>query len=784
MKKISLNENWKYAHIGEDDYKDVTLPHDAMLSEKRTEGSPGGKNTGYFEGRDYIYERVLKLDKKEGSRYVLEFEGVYRNARVYLNGEEIAFRPYGYIGFYVDITDKVLSGENKLEVKAFNADQPNSRWYSGAGIYRPVWLYELPEKHIEINGIRVRTLDYTTGKISVSVATSHGGAVKAEVSDGETIVASGKGEEEIVLHVHEAKLWSESSPYLYTCRVTYEGEVREEKFGIRQIECDSRRGFLVNGEKVLLKGACVHHDNGVLGACAYDEAEERKVKLLKNAGYNAIRSAHNPCSKAILNACDRLGMFVMDEYVDMWYIHKTKYDYATYFDEWWERDLKDIVEKDFNHPSVVMYSIGNEVSETAQKRGIRLSEDMTKYLNDLDGSRPVSCGVNIFFNFLSSIGFGVYSDDKANKTAKDPKKKKKHKAVGSEFFNKLAGLLGDKVMKLGATLRGSDRKSKHHFAKMDVAGYNYGILRYKKDVKKYPERVILGSETFVRDAYTFYEFAKKHNALIGDFVWAGIDYLGEVGLGAMEYKNYAKDFVGGLGWLTAGSGRLDITGRELGEALYTKVAYELLPIAIAVVPADNAGKPHSPSAWGMTNARESWSWNGCDGNTTSVEVYARAYKVRLLVNGKKVGERKIKNDCKAIFKTKYYGGTIEAVGMSKDGQEICRTALSTAGDETVLRIEPENENPKKGGLLFVRLRYTDESGTTKPLARREIELAVEGGKVLGFGNGCPYNERGYLENVSDTYYGEAFAVVRAEGDVKIHATSAFGDAQATIKTEA
>ena len=784
MKKISLNENWKYAHIGEDDYKDVTLPHDAMLSEKRTEGSPGGKNTGYFEGRDYIYERVLKLDKKEGSRYVLEFEGVYRNARVYLNGEEIAFRPYGYIGFYVDITDKVLSGENKLEVKAFNADQPNSRWYSGAGIYRPVWLYELPEKHIEINGIRVRTLDYTTGKISVSVATSHGGAVKAEVLDGETVVASGKGEEEIVLHVHEAKLWSESSPYLYTCRVTYEGEVREEKFGIRQIECDSRRGFLVNGEKVLLKGACVHHDNGVLGACAYDEAEERKVKLLKNAGYNAIRSAHNPCSKAILNACDRLGMFVMDEYVDMWYIHKTKYDYATYFDEWWERDLKDIVEKDFNHPSVVMYSIGNEVSETAQKRGIRLSEDMTKYLNDLDGSRPVSCGVNIFFNFLSSIGFGVYSDDKANKTAKDPKKKKKHKAVGSEFFNKLAGLLGDKVMKLGATLRGSDRKSKHHFAKMDVAGYNYGILRYKKDVKKYPERVILGSETFVRDAYTFYEFAKKHNALIGDFVWAGIDYLGEVGLGAMEYKNYAKDFVGGLGWLTAGSGRLDITGRELGEALYTKVAYELLPIAIAVVPADNAGKPHSPSAWGMTNARESWSWNGCDGNTTSVEVYTRAYKARLLVNGKKVGEKKIKNDCKAVFKTKYYGGTIEAVGMSKDGKEICRTALSTAGDETVLRIEPENESLKKGGLLFVRLRYTDESGTTKPLARGEIELAVEGGKLLGFGNGCPYNERGYLENLSDTYYGEAFAVVRAEGDVKIHATSAFGDAQATIKTEA
>jgi len=483
----------------------------------------------------------------------------------------------------------------------------------------------------------------------------------------------------------------------------------------------------------------------------------------------------------MLDACDRLGMLVMDEYVDMWYIHKTKYDYATYFEDWWQRDLTDLAEKDFNHPSVVMYSIGNEVSETAQKKGIQLSEDMLNYLNEIDGTRPVSCGVNIFFNFLSSIGFGVYSDKKAQKVPKNPKKPKKEKEVGSAFFNKIAGIMGDKFMKWGATLRGSDRKTRGHFAKMDVAGYNYGILRYKKDLKKYPDRVILGSETFVKDAYSFYELAKDNNALIGDFVWAGIDYLGEVGLGAMEYADYAKDFVGGVGWIAAGSGRLDLTGKESGEALYTKVAYGLLPIAITVVPVSNANKEHSPSAWGMTNARQSWAWNGCDGMQTKVEVYARAYKIKLIINGKTVGEKKTKKDCKVIFKTKYYGGKVEAVGYDKSGKEICRTDLTTAGEETVLTVKPETEIVKKGGLWYVRLQYTDGNGTVKPLARGDIKVTVDGGKLLGLGNGCPYNERGYLTDTTDTYFGEALAIVKATGEkVVLTAESKYGNGKTEV----
>ena len=279
-----------------------------------------------------------------------------------------------------------------------------------------------------------------------------------------------------------------------------------------------------------------------------------------------------------------------------------------------------MVEKDYNHPCVVLYSTGNEVSETAQKRGIALTKEMTDFLHGLDDSRPVTCGVNIFFNFLSSIGFGVYSDEKAKKEAEKAEKAKakgkavKKKSVGSKFFNDLAGLFGDEFMKRGATLHGCDVKTRDAFANMDIAGYNYGIYRYKHDLKKYPQRLILGSETFCNDAYKFRELAKAEPRLVGDFVWAGMDYLGEVMVGSWEYEDYAKNFDGGLGWVSAGSGRIDLTGKPLGEALYTRVALEKdNGPYIAVCPVNHTGDRHSPSAWKMTNAMPSWSWTGCEG---------------------------------------------------------------------------------------------------------------------------------------------------------------------------
>ena len=788
MKKIDFNQAWTYCRVGEETVKrEVMIPHDAMISEKRTEDSAGGINTGWFEGYDYIYEKEFEIpDEYEKQEISFEFEGVYHNAEVYLNGKKAAYRPYGYTNFYIDADPYLKCGEkNQIRVIAHNADQPNSRWYSGAGIYRPVWMYVRPKQHILRNGIRVRTLRVDPAVIEAEVNTNAPGKVKLEViaDAGSDVITAAEihtdGKLTKQFEIPDAKLWSVNTPNLYRLRVTFAAEQEngqnkcmdtdqeEVIFGIRTLKWDEENGITINGERVILRGACIHHDNGVLGACCYPDAEARKIRILKENGYNAIRSAHNPCSKALLEACDRQGMLVMDEFVDVWYIHKTEYDYVNYFKEWWKQDLKDMVEKDFNHPSVILYSTGNEVSETAQKKGIHLTKTMTEYLHRLDDSRPVSCGINIFFNFLSSIGFGVYSDKKAKKEAEQAEKtkgKKKKKAVGSQFFNDLAGLMGSGFMKTGATFYGCDVKTRGAFANMDIAGYNYGIKRYQHDLKKYPDRLILGSETFCDDAYTFWEMAKKNPRIVGDFVWAGMDYLGEVGVGSWEYRDYAPEFDHGPGWITAGSGRIDLTGKPLAEAGYTKTAFELTnhPV-IAVRPVNHTGEKHSPSAWKMTNAMESWSWEGFEGKQAEVEVYARAARVDLFLNGKKIGSNTLKNACDTKFKVIYQSGMLEAVAYDQKGKELSRSALYTAEKDTELRVIAEKKSVRKDHLTFIRLQYTDKIGTVKPLKRGILKVSVKGGKLLGLGNACPYNEIGYCTNETDTYWGEALAVVQADG---------------------
>ena len=795
MKATPLLTGWTCRHL--DDTapgKTVTLPHDAMLAEPRTALSAGGTNTGWYEGYDYEYRRTLTVPENElADTHILEFEGVYHNAEVWLNGQKAAFRPYGYTNFYVDCAPYLHAGENELRVIARNADQPNSRWYSGAGIYRPVQLWTAGGAHIALNGVKIRTLSLDPAVVEVRVKTTAPGTVRLTVDDLPAVQQESDGEAVFTLTLDNARLWTPETPNLYTCRVSFADDEVTETFGVRKVEWGTD-GFLLNGKRYIIQGACIHHDNGLLGAVCDPDAVARKVRLLKENGYNAIRSAHNPCSKALLAECDRQGMLVMDEYIDHWYIHKTEHDYVDYFNEWWHQDLTDMVEKDYNHPCVVLYSTGNEVSETAQKRGIALTKEMTNFLHGLDDSRPVTCGVNIFFNFLSSIGFGVYSDEKAKKEAERAEKAKqrgekaaKKKAVGSQFFNNLAGLLGDEFMKRGATLHGCDVKTRDAFANMDIAGYNYGIYRYKHDLKKYPQRLILGSETFCNDAYKFRELAKQEPRLVGDFVWAGMDYLGEVMVGSWEYADYAETFDGGLGWVSAGSGRIDLTGKPLGEALYTRVALEAdNGPYIAVCPVNHTGDRHSPSAWKMTNAMPSWSWTGCEGRKANVEVYARAARVELVLNGHTVGSKTLKNDCLARFSIPYESGTLEAVSYDAADHEIGRYKLQSAGGATSLTLDAEEPAAQTGHLCYVRLRYTDENGITKPLMRGNIQVQVRGGTLVGLGSACPFNKHSYLDSETDTYYGEALAIVRmGDGDaMTIAASDGEYSAELTVPSQA
>lgn len=861
MQKIDFNKDWICRCLTRDEEAyPVTLPHDAMLSEPRTQESTGEGNVGWYIGGDYEYTKNFFVPEEYKDKKVLiEFEEIYHNGEVYINGKKAAYRPYGYTNFYVDTEGFFQYGkENEIKVIARNADQPNSRWYSGTGIYRPAYLHVAGEKYIPVNGVKIRTLSYDPAKIEVVVKTSAPGELSLKIefegskvlrvigestkignvnndriisSDNKNMQPNGSvqtGENgqksELVqveaeknnqaaeyqaifqLDVPNAKLWDTEHPNLYTCKAVFGEDEVIETFGIRELIWNPQVGMTINGERVILRGACFHHDNGVLGACTYPEAEERKMRILKENGYNAVRSAHYPCSKALLDACDRMGMLMMDEYVDVWYIHKTKYDYAGQLADWWKQDLKDMVDKDYNHPSVIMYSTGNEVAETAQKKGIALTGDMTNYLHSLDSTRPVTCGINIFFNFLSSIGLGVYSDDKAEKSAgnaeknaaqaagKNEKKvvksgektvnkatengkkglgstkpEKKKKPVGSEFYNTLACLVGDYFMKCGATLYPCDLRTKDAYANMDIAGYNYGIFRYKHDLKKYPNRLILGSETFCKDAYSFWEIAKKNKRIIGDFVWAGWDYIGEVGDGAAEYSDYK--FEDPATRMTGGNGRIDLNGKPRAEAAYTRVAFEReTGPFIAVDPVYQKEKLRL-TGWQLTKALESWAWDGCNGEPAKVEVYARAAQVELFINGKSVGKKKVKK-CRANFNTTYQDGEITAVSYDENGKEINRYSLQTAGKDTVLQVRPEEKTVKPEGLAFIQLQYTDSKGIWKPMEKHNIKVTVENGVLKGLGSPAPYVKGNYTDHTVATYYGEAMAVVQADGNGPVKVTVA------------
>ena len=797
MRATTFHEGWSYRRINAEmgypddtEFTAVSIPHDAMLYEKRSRLASSGTNGCWFEGADYEYVKQFNVAADAPAVQFLEFEGVYHNAEVWLNGEKLSFRPYGYTNFYVDISDYVkrgaASGEanneplNELRVIARNVDQPNSRWYSGAGIYRPVqlWTAESPE-YLEHNGVTIRTVsvDGNRARLAVQVEATAAGTVTLSIPHmGDTRSLRVEPQGSIEFELENVELWSLENPHLYEMKMGYVSDngARDslsETFGVRTIAWTDK-GFLLNGKRVIIQGACIHHDNGILGAATHADAEERRVRLMQKAGYNAIRSAHNPISKALLDACDKLGVLVMDEYIDHWYIHKTQHDYVDYFDQWWQRDLRDMVNKDKNHPSVIMYSTGNEVAETAQKCGIELTTRMTEYLHSLDNTRPVTCGINIFFNFLNKIGFGQYSDEKAAKEAEEAARRKavgegdsvKHKASGSEFFNNMAGIMGADFMKIGASLPPCDWVTRDAFAAMDIAGYNYGINRYKHDLKKYKHRLILGSETFCSDAYKFRELAKKNPRLIGDFVWAGMDYLGETSVGAWEYEDYAS-LTNECGWMTAGSGRVDLVGNFLGEAYYTRVALEAEGDKgpyIAVVPVNHTHDKHSPSAWKMSNSIPSWSWNGCEGKDARVEVYARAASVALFANGVQVGRKKMRGDCIARFDTTWQPGVVEAVAYDVSGAEIRRYALRSAGEDTQLSASAEAVESAGARLRFVHLDYTDANGEVKPLERGRLNASVEGTegvRLLALGSAAPFNKDSYVSSSTGTYYGRALAIV-------------------------
>ena len=497
----SMNDGWLFYKEGDKQKQSVMLPHDAMLHEKRDPKAESGSAGAFFPGGVFCYERKIMLTEDQVQMHLtLEFEGAYKNAEVFVNGQEVYQAAYGYSPFFVILDGHIKAGENTILVKTDNSQQPDSRWYSGAGIYRPVWLHIQPKDHIAIEGIRVKTVSIDPTVMEVSVERT-AGKVQVEIIDaeGQQAATALLEKDSVQIPLPKAHLWSEEIPYLYGIRASLLGadssilDQAKDTFGVRLITW-SPKGFFVNGKETLLRGGCIHHDNGVLGACTYDESEMRRIRILKENGYNAIRCAHNPCSKALLRACDALGVYIMDETWDMWYSHKSKYDYATEFMSHYKEDLEAMVRRDYNHPSVVMYSIGNEVSEPASQKGVALSQEMADYLRNLDETRAVTAGFNLMIIKSSAEGKGVYKEEGGRNDSNEAKAA----GMSSTMFNMITSMVGTGMNK-AANGRKADEVTSPGCAILDICGYNYASGRYAKEGQIHPDRIVVGSETFPQD---------------------------------------------------------------------------------------------------------------------------------------------------------------------------------------------------------------------------------------------------------------------------------------------
>ena len=781
-------DQWRFRREDELNWTQVSLPHDAMLHGKRSAESPATHAGAFFEGGVYVYEKSFDAPEAWREKTVsFEFEGIYRNARIYVNDVLVGERPYGYVPFTVCVSDLLRYGEeNVLRVVADNSQLPNSRWYSGSGIYRPVNLLVGNKTHLVWEGLRIKTLSAIPAEIAVEAeiecAQRQDLTLKVEILDGQAIIVSQQVPVEgscarTRLSVHNAKPWSAETPKLYDCRITLlQGEAvldqADETFGIRSLRYGTD-GLFVNGKRTLLKGGCIHSDNGILGACTYPEAEERKVRILKDAGYNALRISHNPASRYLLEACDRYGMYVMDEAFDMWYIHKNRYDYASAFSTWHLRDLEAMVRRDVNHPSVIMYSIGNEVTEPYQEKGVATAKEMVRFLHELDPDRIVTAGINLMILNKASQGKGIYKEEPESeaplKAARKPEKKQKEKASGSLFFNMLTSKIGTRINGM-ANGKKADEVTSPVLDALDVAGYNYASGRYRLEQKVHPSRVIVGSETFPQDIKKNWDMVESLPYLIGDFMWTAWDYIGEAACGAWNYRGTTM-FNVTYPWLLADVGVFDILGNPGAQAEMTSIVWnQKQGPYIGVRPVNHPGVRVSKAVWRGTNAFASWSWKNCEGNRAEVEVYARAHEAELFVNGKSIGKKPLK-DYKTLFTTRYTPGTLLAVVYDKAGKEVGRKELCSGTGETAIAAHVEPGSSGIGAVRYIDIALVGENGIVESNDDRKLTVTVENGELLGFGSANPCTEERFETGSYTTYYGRALAAIRLTGqEATVHIT--------------
>lgn len=787
-RKVNFNKEWKFhrgslANAEQPNYNDsqwrlLDVPHDWSVEpapiqkegitvgpfSKLNESGFDGIDLGQTLGGEGWYRKEFTIAPEDaGKLFTLYFEGVYNQSEVYINGKKVYFNPYGYTSYKIDITPycNAPGQANTIAVRVLNVGE-NSRWYAGSGIFRHVWLIKTDKIHIDewdtfVNAselvnkkaiVKFSTLlqnkgnQAQPGEITISVFSPQGNEVysathKLNLSDQMPITET--------FEISKPQLWSVDTPVLYTAvaKVSANHEECDKitiPFGIRTIAVSPEKGFLLNGKPLKLKGGCIHHDNGLLGAAAINRAEERKVELMKANGYNAVRCAHNQVSEHFLDACDKLGMLVIHETFDQWQKPKRKDDYHQYFDEWSDRDQIASVRRDRNHPSIIMWSIGNEIEQRADiPEGDVISKRLVNIIKEYDDSRFTTIGANDFWDRWKQ---------------QFTWEKDMHRA----------------------------------FKNVDIAGYNYAWQKYESDIAAYPDRIIYGSESYPKEAALNWNLVEKHSNIIGDFVWTAIDYIGEAGLAhALELSEgeHNPQFMG-WPWYNGWCGDIDLCGNKKPQSYYRDIVWKERAISMAVRRPVAAGKKEVVNGWGWTDELLSWNWTGYEGQPMRVNVYSRSPKVRLYLDDQLIGEKEVDTEnYTASFEVPYKPGTLKAVNVVKN-RETDSATLKTTGQPASIHLSADRSQIEANAndLAYVHIEILDRNGDVVPDTDITVQIESTGnGTVIAAGNAAYDDMHSFRSLTPKTFRGKAIAIVQPNetpGEIVV-TVSAEGLPESSIK---
>ena len=823
MQRLSINKGWRLSRAAPMAYFSlqgklgaetmVDLPHDCNIGEAVSPDCPDGAGTAYFKGGMALYTQYLHIPEEWAQDCVyLELDGAYCNTEIFLNGHKIAFHPNGYTPFLCELTEHLKFGaENRLAVFVNNSMGRTARWYSGTGIYRSVDLRVAPRLQLTPNPLFITTVyaDDSYAELLVQVEAENKltrpARLKARVTlhednghgqpAGETAIAAGecfihtepsqRAVGRCRIHVEQPKLWNVDSPALYIVRVELFEQAPKEGtlhsldsdhvlFGIRTLSVDAVKGLQLNGKPLKLKGGCVHHDNGLLGAASFYDSEYRRLMRHKDNGFNAIRCAHNPMSRDMMECCDRLGLLVYAEAFDVWTMHKNVNDYHLFFEDWWERDLRAFIERDRNHPSIFCWSIANEVGErNGLQGGMALSAKLTALVRTLDPTRPVSAGVPTLFNGMDDEDTTVLLQEMMH--------------AGGPGQNVDSGF-ADSVWA---------ERTEGFCAPLDIVGYNYLDSRYEKDHARFPARIMCGTESYPRDIDRVWALVERLPYVIGDFTWTSQDYLGEVSVGNIVYQEAslpplspgALQMASRFPARTAHCSDFDICGHDTPSLHYRKIVWGSDETYLAVMHPKNYGMAVYRTGWALDECDNHWNFAAYEGKPIQICVYSAAEEVELVINGLSAGRMPAGkgNRYKACYDTVYHAGGIEAISYS-GGAEISRQVLVTTGQAAGLAIQTEQDTLAADGqsLAFCNIEVVDRHGRHVPDAEVPMRAWTEGaGSLAAFGSGIASTEELYTTGSFSSFQGRLQAIVRSgyePGEVTLFVEAGEGwKASVTIK---